>query len=113
MIKTAKHLEKYTTNADLSQHLTFENGNIKGIFTFSPILIKEHSFLFPFFYMSLIYVCTFKGCRFPILNVSAVAGVVGELRVGAAVGGGVPYVKVHVRPKWVEAGELVWGTSPL
>lgn len=55
----------------------------------------------------------FKGCRFPILNISTVARVVGELRVGAAVGGGVPYVKVHVRPKWVEAGELVWSTSPL
>lgn len=49
----------------------------------------------------------------PFLNVSAVAGVVGELRVGAAVGGGVPYVKVHVRAKRVEAGELVGGASPL
>lgn len=50
---------------------------------------------------------------FPFLNISAVAGVVGELRVGAAVGGGVPYVQVHVWAKRVEAGELVWDTSPL
>lgn len=49
-----------------------------------------------------------KVCHFFsfILNISAVARVVGELRVGAAVGGRVPYVQVHVRAKWVEAGVL-------
>ena len=41
-----------------------------------------------------------------ILNISTVAGVVGELGVGAAVGGRVPYVQVHVRAERVEAGVL-------
>lgn len=70
----------------LSQHLTSENWNIKVIFTFSPMLIKEHSFLFPFFYIS--FYATIKVCHsgFTDSDVSTVAGVVGELRVGAAIG---------------------------
>lgn len=56
-----------------------------------------------------------KVCHFFsfILNISAVARVVGELRVGAAVGGRVPYVQVHVRAKWVEAGVLNGCVPPL
>lgn len=52
----------------------------------------------------------FKVCQFVFsslfLNISTVAGVVGQLRVGAAVGRRVPYVQVHVGPEWVEAGVL-------
>lgn len=46
-------------------------------------------------------------------NVSAVARVVGELRVGAAVGGRVPYVQVHVRAEGVEAGVVDGRVPPL
>lgn len=63
------------------------------------------------------YVCTYEGLPFAFLfsfsNISAVAGVVGELRVGAAVGRGVPYVQVHVRAERVEAGVLDGGAPPL
>lgn len=48
-----------------------------------------------------------------ILNISAVARVVGELRVGAAVGSRVPYVQVHVWAEWVEAGVLDGRVPPL
>lgn len=50
---------------------------------------------------------------FILLNISAVARVIGELRVGAAVGGRVPYVQVHVRAKRVEAGVLDGRIPPL
>jgi len=52
-------------------------------------------------------------CLFYFLNISAVAGVVGELRVGAAVGGRVPYVQVHVRAEGVEARVLDGGAVAL
>jgi len=50
-------------------------------------MIKEHSFLFPFFYISLFYMFAIivKVCHFFVfyiflfLNISTVAGVVGEL----------------------------------
>lgn len=48
-----------------------------------------------------------------ILNISAVARVVGELRVGAAVGGRVPDVQVHVWAERVEAGVLDGRVPPL
>lgn len=117
MIKTAKHLEKYTTNA--SPLTTFNIWKLehkrKVIFTFSPMLIKEHSFLFPFFCISFYAFATIKVSHsgFTDSDVSTVAGVVGELWVGAAIGRRVPDVQVHVRPERVEAGELVGPGAPL
>lgn len=48
--------------------------------------------------------CFFVCCF--VLNISTVARVVGELRVGAAVGRRVPYVQVHVWAERVEVGVL-------
>lgn len=77
-------------------------------------MIKEHSFLSPFFYISLFYMFALivNVCRF-VLNISTVARVVGELWVRAAVGGWVPYVQVHVRAERVEAWVLDRRTPPL
>lgn len=57
---------------NLSQHLTFENGNIKEkeYSHFPPLMIKEHSFLFPFFYISMFYMFAIilKVCRLDFLT---------------------------------------------
>lgn len=79
----------------------------KGTFTFfPPSSLKPHS-----------YVClrhfSFRdgrSSRPARSSVCAVARVVGELRVGAAVGGRVvPDVQVHVGAERVEAGEVLRG----
>ena len=51
-------------------------------------MIKEHSFLIPFFYITWFNMFALNVAVLLLtLNISAVAGVIGELRVGAAVGG--------------------------
>lgn len=74
--------------------------NIKErIFTFFPIRDKST------FFFSLLFKSTISS------HIPTVAWIVGELRVGAPVWRGVPYVQIHVWSKGIEAGVLFSGAG--